>query len=132
MKSLVLGLGILVLLLGGCASRPSSREGAIRVSVYYPQTAGGRFDWDYYVAKHLPLVRARFGPAMTSLSIDEGLAGGAKDSPPAFVAAAHMTFASLESFQAATAPHTPEIIADIPNFTSIVPVIQVSRIKVGR
>ena len=125
-------LSLAALFLAGCGARPEAPVDGIRVSVFYPKKEGARFDWEYYTQTHLPLVRSRFGPALKGLSIDEGLAGGAKDSPPAFVAVAHMTFDSIESFQAATAPHIAEVMADIPKFTTIEPIIQVSRIKPAR
>lgn len=131
MKTKLILLSALACFFLGCA-KPSPPAGAIRVSVFYPKKEGGRFDWGYYTEKHLPLVSARFGSAMKTLVIEEGLGGGAKDVPPAFVAIAHMTFDSLESFQAATAPHTAEVMGDIPKFTTIEPVIQISRIKIAK
>ena len=43
-----------------------------------------------------------------------------------------MRFDSVEAFEAAAAPHTAEIMADIAKFTDIKPVIQVSSIEVDR
>lgn len=132
MKFRVILLTSLVFFLFGCDAKTPAHVGAIRVSVSYPKKDGASFDWTYYTEKHLPLVSSRFGAAMKSLSIDEGLGGGEADSPPPFVAVAHMTFDSLESFQAAVGPHVSEIMADIPKFTNITPVIQISRIKVDQ
>jgi uncharacterized protein (TIGR02118 family) len=49
--------------------------------------------------------------------------------PAAFVVLAHMTCESVEAFQAAFAPHAAEILGDIPNYTSIQPIIQFSEVK---
>jgi len=38
-------------------------------------------------------------------------------------------FDTVESFQAAFAPHAATIMADIPNYTAIQPVIQISEVK---
>jgi len=40
-----------------------------------------------------------------------------------------MTCESVEAFQAAFAPHAAEILGDIPNYTSIQPIIQFSEVK---
>lgn len=103
----------------------------IRVSVLYPRKEGARFDWAYYLGTHVPLVGRKLGSAVKALSIEQGLGGAAPDSPPAFVAAAHLTFESVPAFQAAFAPHADEIMADIPRYTSIEPLIQISEVKIS-
>jgi uncharacterized protein (TIGR02118 family) len=42
---------------------------------------------------------------------------------------AHFTFGSIGDFQAAFGPHAAEIMGDIPNYTSIEPIIQISEVK---
>jgi uncharacterized protein (TIGR02118 family) len=42
----------------------------------------------------------------------------------------HMTFDSVQAFQASFGPNAEAIMADLPNFTNTQPVIQVSEIKV--
>jgi uncharacterized protein (TIGR02118 family) len=103
----------------------------IRVSVLYPRQEGARFDWDYYLNVHVPLVGARFGAAARATAIEQGLGGGAPGSQAEFVALAHFTFDSVPAFQAAFGPHAAEIMGDLPKFTSIQPVVQISEIKVG-
>src|SRR5437773_10674077 len=51
----------------GRIGRISQRQGdchMIRVSVMYPRTEGDSFDMDYYVNKHMPMVRDRCGEAL--------------------------------------------------------------------
>ena len=50
---------------------------------------------------------------------------------PAFIAMGHLLFDSAEAFQAAFAPHAATIMADIPNYTAIQPVIQISEVKLS-
>jgi uncharacterized protein (TIGR02118 family) len=103
----------------------------IRVSVIYPHQQGAHFDWAYYTSMHVPMVARKLGAAAKAVSIEQGIAGGEPDSPPAFVALAHLTFESVPAFQAAFAPHADEIMGDIPNYTSIRPILQISEVKVG-
>ena len=70
----------------------------IRLSVHYPATPGSRFDWDYYLNKHVPMVSKLLGSAVREVSIDKGLAGAGKDAPAPFVAIATMRFDSVEAF----------------------------------
>lgn len=103
----------------------------IKVSVMYPNTPGARFDHAYYRDKHMPLVKARMGDACLYYTVDKGLAGGAPGSPATYVGMCHIFSPSVEAFQAAFGTHAKEILADIPNYTDIAPVMQVSEVVVG-
>ena len=101
----------------------------IKVTVLYPNETGKRFDLDYYCTRHIPMVRQTFGAACKRIEVDSGLAGGEPGAAAPFVAMAHMLFDSVESFQAAFAPHTESIMADVPRYTDIAPVFQISDVK---
>jgi uncharacterized protein (TIGR02118 family) len=101
----------------------------IKVSVLYPYSDGSSFDMAYYLEKHMPMVRQKLGSALKGMAVDQGLAGGAPGSPPIHIAAGHLFFDSVEAFQGAFGPHTKEIMGDIPNYTKIQPVLQISDVK---
>ncbi len=103
----------------------------IKVSVMYPNTPGARFDHDYYRDKHLPLVKARMGDACLYYTIDKGISGRTADTPAPYIAMCHIFSESLEAFQAGIGPHAEEIVADIPNYTDLTPVRQISEVVVG-
>ena len=92
----------------------------IRVSVLYPSADGSTFDHDYYAATHVPMAVAAWSPVKTE--IDKGVNGPN-------VAAVHFYFESLSDFQtAAGGPETKNVQADVPNYTNITPVMQISEI----
>jgi uncharacterized protein (TIGR02118 family) len=101
----------------------------IKVSVLYPHSADAKFDMNYYVTKHMPMVRQKLGAACKGMAVEQGVAGGAPGTPPSFVAMGHLLFDSADAFQKAFGPHADEIMGDIPNYTKIQPVIQISDIK---
>ncbi len=103
----------------------------IKVSVLYPQKDGARFDMSYYVSSHMPMVRQKLGAACKGVAVEQGLAGGSPGAPPAYTAMGHLLFDSVEAFQTAFGPHAATIMADIPNYTNIEPVIQVSDVKLS-
>ncbi len=103
----------------------------IRVSVLYPRKEGARFDWAYYTGTHMPLVQRRLGVALKGVWVEQGVTGGTPDSPPSFIAMAHLSFDSVPAFQAAFGPNATEIMADIPNYTSIEPIIQINDVKLA-
>jgi len=41
----------------------------------------------------------------------------------------HLYFDSVEAFQTAFGPHSETIMGDIPNYTDLQPIIQVSEVK---
>ena len=99
----------------------------IRVSVLYPPSS--KFDWDYYRAMHVPLMREKLGKALKGVAVDKGVAGGQPGAPAGFVAMIHMTFDSADAFQKAFAPHAKQIMADIVNYTTAQPQMQISEVK---
>jgi len=102
----------------------------IKVSVFYPNSAGCRFDMDYYVKKHMPMIRQKLGAAVKGVAVEQGLSGGAPGAPATYVAIGHLLFESVEAFQAAFGPHSQAILADVPNYTNLQPIIQISEVKI--
>jgi uncharacterized protein (TIGR02118 family) len=92
----------------------------IRLSVLYPTTEGASFDHDYYRTSHVPLAESTWG--LTGAEIDKGVSGP-------YVAAVHFQFESMDALNAAMALEgTGAVIADVANYTSIAPVMQISEI----
>jgi len=100
----------------------------IKMSVHYPANRGSAFNHDYYRTRHMPLIAERLGDACLRYEIEKGLAGPEAGSAPEFVAACHVYSPSLEVFQEAFGPHRAEIVADVANYTDIVPIVQFSEI----
>jgi uncharacterized protein (TIGR02118 family) len=93
----------------------------IRVSVLYRK--GGKFDFDYYVNKHMKLVHKlldSFGLVKTE--VDKGIG-----SVP-FEAIGHLVFKTIEDMQKGLQAHDPELAADLVNFSDIKPEFQISEI----
>jgi uncharacterized protein (TIGR02118 family) len=77
----------------------------ISVSVLYPGGANTKFDMNYYLAKHIPMVKQKLGAACKRVDVEEGIAGGAPGAAATYVAIAHLAFDSVDAFQAAFVPH---------------------------
>ena len=43
----------------------------------------------------------------------------------------HLLLDSVESFQAAFVPHAATIMADIPNYSAVQPIVQISEVKLS-
>lgn len=101
----------------------------IRISVYYPNRPGARFDHRYYAEQHIPLAVRLLGDALRSVTVEQGLDPGPPWPAPTHVAVAHFTCDSLEAYARASAPHAAVLQADVANYTDIAPVIQVGRVQ---
>jgi uncharacterized protein (TIGR02118 family) len=95
----------------------------IRVSVLYPNSDGASFDTSYYLQSHLPMVRDKLGSALLKDEAWKGL-GAPGNQPATYQVVFHMYFDSPESFDAAFAANAESIMADIPRFTNVQPVIE--------
>ena len=106
----------------------------IKVSILYPHIPGARFDFDYYISKHMPrsieLLSAH--PGFRRVTVERGLSGPQPDSPPAYVAACFYTFDSMESFLTAFMPHAEELQGDIKRYTDIPAQIQFNKIHIEK
>jgi uncharacterized protein (TIGR02118 family) len=101
----------------------------IKVSVLYPNNPGNKFDMDYYCTSHMPMVRQKLGAACKRVEVEQGVGGGTQGSQPTYVAMGHLYFDSVPAFQSAFGPHSQEIMGDIPNYTNLQPIIQISEVK---
>ena len=64
----------------------------VKVSVFYPNSAGCKFDMNYYLTKHMPMVQQKLGAACKSIAVEQGIAGGAPGAPATYVAMGHLYF----------------------------------------
>ena len=85
----------------------------VKVSVFYPNSAGCKFDMNYYLTKHMPMVQQKLGAACKSIAVEQGIAGGAPGAPATYVAMRYLDFDSADawSFASAFGPHAQEILA---------------------
>lgn len=101
----------------------------IKVSVLYPNSEGRTFDIAYYCSKHMPLVAKLVGTALKGMNVDEGIGGQTPGAPAPYLAIGHRLFKSVEAFQGSFTPHAATIVGDIPNYTNIQPIFQISAVK---
>jgi uncharacterized protein (TIGR02118 family) len=102
----------------------------IKISILYPDLPGSRFDVDYYVQKHMPMSIRLLSPALRGATVDQGVRTGAPELQTPYVAMAHLLFDSLEAFLEAFTPHAATLTGDMPQYTDIKPVIQMSEVRI--
>ena len=100
----------------------------IKVSVLYPNIKGSKFDMKYYCEIHIPLVEQKLRGSLRRVVVEKGISGGTPGSKPTYIVSGHLIFDSVEAFDNAFFPHADAIMGDIPNYTDIEPIVQVSEI----
>lgn len=94
----------------------------------YPDGSDKSFDMDYYAQKHMPMLAELFGSAMKTYEIDQGVSGRTPEDSLPYVAIGYLYFETVSDYQAAFGPHAEQILGDIPNYTNIQPIVQISRV----
>ena len=101
----------------------------IKMTIFYPNGEGKTFDMDYYSNKHMPMAVSLLGDSLKAMSIDKGIAGGTPDVPIPYVAIGYFYFETMSSLQNSMKAHVEKLRADVPNYTNIQPVIQISEVQ---
>lgn len=131
-KFIFLVLGTVLLFAGfrqPVASEPIGiKKGMIKVTILYPNGDGNTFDMDYYANKHMPMVAELLGDSLKLLAIDKGISGRTPEEPVPYLAIGYLYFDQLSAYQNSFGPHAEKIVADIPNYTNVQPVIQISEV----
>jgi uncharacterized protein (TIGR02118 family) len=110
------------------AENTQLKKGMIKVTILYPNGDGKIFDIDYYSTKHMPMVASLLGDSLKLFEIDKGIAGRTTTDPIPYLAIGYLYFDRLSAYQNSFRPNAEKIRNDIPNYTNIQPVIQISEV----
>ncbi|MEW7291853.1 EthD family reductase [Aquimarina sp. 2304DJ70-9] len=122
-----------MVILTSCQQTTSSdtskiKKGMLKVTILYPNDDGKTFDMDYYSNTHMPMVARVLGDSLKLLAIDKGIAGRTPDEPIPYLAIGYLYFDTLSAYQNSFGPNAEKIVGDIPNYTNIQPVVQISEV----
>jgi len=100
---------------------------AITVTMLFPTEPDSRFDWDYFLNSHVPMVEAALaGDNLIQIKVALGLSGTAPGDAPAYQAVMIVSYDSIVAFHRTWRQHHHRIMADVTNFTNTRPVVQLS------
>lgn len=103
----------------------------IRVAVLYPNEPGNKFDMDYYLDKHVSLIKNLLNDlGLERVEVDKGIAGIEPGSAAPYVAIGYLYYENMDAFQKCMTK-ADELMSDIPNFTDIQPQMQISEMIQG-
>ena len=107
---------------------PKLSVGMIKVSIMYPNTEDGTFNMEYYKKNHMPMLKELFGDVLKHYAIESGISGRTAEEPATYLAVGHLYLNTLEDYQKSFGKHAETILNDIPNYTNIKPVVQISKV----
>ena len=125
-------LGVSILFISCQQHKPADHsanlEGLTKITILYPNGDGKTFDMDYYSQKHMPMLESLFGDALKAMHIDKGVSGRTPEDSIPYLAIGYLYFDDLATYQKLFGPNAEKIIGDIPNYTNIQPLIQISEV----
>jgi uncharacterized protein (TIGR02118 family) len=99
-----------------------------KVSVMYPNQEGARFDIDYYRTTHMDLVVRHLKPfGLVRTEVLKGLSGGGGQPAP-YICIGNLYFDTIDGYEKGVAASGGALRADIPNFTNVAPIRQISEV----
>jgi uncharacterized protein (TIGR02118 family) len=99
-----------------------------KVSVMYPYQEKARFDFEYYITRHMELVTRLLKPfGLLRTEALKGISDGAGQTAP-YTCIGNLYFETADGYEKGVAASGGALRADIANFTDIVPIRQVSEI----
>jgi uncharacterized protein (TIGR02118 family) len=76
------------------------------------------------------MVGELLGSQLKGVAVEKGMSGADPSSAAAFAGMGNMYFETAEDFGASFGPNAEKIMSDLPNFTNIEPLIQISEVMV--
>ncbi|MBC9794425.1 EthD family reductase [Sinomicrobium weinanense] len=131
-KFLLLILSFTVLI--GCGTNEVKHSanpeiGTYKVAILYPNGENKTFDMNYYEKKHMPMMAGLLGDNLKFYEIDKGIAGRTDSDKVSFVAMGYFYINDVDEYNRVIAQNIDTVRNDIPKYTNIQPIIQISEIK---
>jgi uncharacterized protein (TIGR02118 family) len=108
----------------GMMGEPASamKVGDTCLTILYPNSAGVRWDVEYYRTHHMPLIMRLYGEkAIKRFELRKG-ATGQTGGAPTYIGSVNIYINDQKAFDAAGAEHGKTLVADVPHFSSVMPI----------
>lgn len=103
----------------------------LKFSIYYPFNQDVSFNYDYYLEKHIPLVKTELEDlGLEKLEVVMGQSG-MMNKEPSFFAVANMYFEDAAAMANALKQGGQKLMEDLNNFTNSTPIQEISSIAVS-
>src|SRR5215510_7252744 len=97
------------------------------ITILYPAKDNDAFDFEFYLRRHVPLIKDILGDRMHRLEVRKGASaqgGGA----PTYICVISIWIADWPAYEKVIAARASELIAEVPLFTKVMPLIQIDEV----
>ena len=98
------------------------------ITVLYPAKDNDAFDFDFYLRRHVPLIKDILGKSLHHLEIRKGVTANDGSSAPTYTCVISIWIADWPAYEKAIAARASELIAEVPLFTKVMPVMQIDEV----
>ena len=99
-----------------------------KVSVMYPNEENAEFDIEYYKNEHMEIVEKHLKPfGLIKTGVEKGVSGGGDLAAP-YICIGNLYFESQDDYDSGISEAGGKLRGDIPNFTNVTPIRQISEI----
>jgi len=98
------------------------------ITVLYPAKDNDAFDFDFYVRRHVPLIKDILGNSLHRVEVRRGATANDGSSAPTYTCVISIWIADWPAYEKAIAARASELIAEVPLFTKVMPVMQIDEV----
>ena len=95
------------------------------ITVLYPAKDNDSFDFEFYVRRHVPLIQDILGKSLHRIEVRKGASSQDGNGAPTHTCVISIWIADWPAYEKAIAARASELIAEVPLFTKVMPIIQI-------
>jgi uncharacterized protein (TIGR02118 family) len=98
------------------------------INILYPAKDNDAFDFDFYVRRHVPLIKDILGASLHRIEVRRGASSQDGAGPPTYTCVISIWIADWPAYEKAIAARASELIAEVPLFTKVMPQMQIDEV----
>lgn len=98
------------------------------INILYPAKDNDGFDFKFYLDRHVPLIKDILGKSLHRIEVRKGASDQHGTGAPNYTCVISIWIADWPAYEKALAARAPELIAEVPLFTKVMPQIQTDEV----
>jgi uncharacterized protein (TIGR02118 family) len=98
------------------------------ITVLYPAKDNDAFDFEFYLRRHVPLIRDILGDSLDRIEVRKGASSQDGAGSPTYTCVISIWIKDWPAYERAIAARASELIAEVPLFTKVMPVMQIDEV----
>ena len=98
------------------------------ITILYPAKDNDAFGFEFYLNRHVPLIKDILGKCLERIEVRKGASAQDGSSAPTYTCVISIWIADWPAYEKAIAARASELIAEVPLFTKVMPIIQIDEV----